>query len=336
MMIMKLHTHFDNPIFRKKEPITLWIVGIMALFLLVLSIILFQLPYFKPILKQNTTIISKQDSMPPIDSSLIFVVPHDVKMKYFFTFMDSVRKVFDTVPYNLNEHILVRHNPFIIDTLENTDYYRMKLRDTFIYDQKQLTILKKGDTLRIPTQTMVDTLNAKIAATYLDINIPEFKLRIIEDNDTIYTFPVRVGQNRIRYLAEAGRDVDLKTHTGVGYIAFIHKKDFYFDPVSGKKFTSTKRDDNKRTLMPLQPWLEPKINGELWGQLIHPTTNPETLFKAYSNGCIGAREADIWRIYYHAPVGTKVVIRYDLIVRNEQGDTVRLRDIYLPKYRQVE
>ena len=36
--------------------------------------------------------------------------------------------------------------------------------------------------------------------TVLDINIPEFKLRIVEKGDTIYTFPVRVGQNRKRYL----------------------------------------------------------------------------------------------------------------------------------------
>lgn len=50
--------------------------------------------------------------------------------------------------------------------------------------------------------------------------------------------------------------------------------------------------------------------------------------KASSNGCIGMREADMWRLYYHAPVGTPIIIRYDLVAINEQGDTSRLPNIY--------
>ncbi len=40
-------------------------------------------------------------------------------------------------------------------------------------------------------------------------------------------------------------------------------------------------------------------------------TDPKTLAKAASNGCIGTSEADGWRIYFFAPTGTKVLIRYD-------------------------
>ena len=85
--------------------------------------------------------------------------------------------------------------------------------------------------------------------------------------------------------------------------------------------------------MPLEPWLEPKMEGQLWGQLIHPTTTPESMGKAYSNGCMGTRDGDIWRIYYYAPVGTKVTVRYDLTPKN--GDSMRLKDIYSPKYRKI-
>ncbi len=60
-----------------------------------------------------------------------------------------------------------------------------------------------------------------------------------------------------------------------------------------KQFFTTKRDDEKRTFMPLIPWIETEINGIRNGQMIHPTTNPKTLGKAYSNGCIRVRETTI-------------------------------------------
>ena len=76
--------------------------------------------------------------------------------------------------------------------------------------------------------------------------------------------------------------------------------------------------------MPQIPWIETEINGVRNGQMIHPTTNPKTLGKAYSNGCIGTTEADAWIIYYYAPIGTPIEIKYDL--KNEDGKT--LIDIY--------
>ena len=74
--------------------------------------------------------------------------------------------------------------------------------------------------------------------------------------------------------------------------------------------------------------METEINGIKNGQLIHPTTNPETLNKAYSNGCIGTKEADAWVIYYYAPIGTKIKIRYDLNDVDSRGKPVILKDIY--------
>ena len=81
-------------------------------------------------------------------------------------------------------------------------------------------------------------------------------------------------------------------------------------------------------MMPQIPWLEPAIGERRLGSLIHPTTNPKTLGKAYSNGCVGTSERDAWIIYDHAPVETKVNFRYDLEVQNEEGKAIQLKDIY--------
>ena len=40
----------------------------------------------------------------------------------------------------------------------------------------------------------------------------------------------------------------------------------------------------------------------------------------------------MWRVYYYAPLSTKVRFRYDLEVPGVDGDTVQLPDIY-PGYR---
>ena len=273
--------------------------------------------------------IIKKDSVIPSEVLFTFVVPEDVKVKDYFTFMNNVSRAFDSIlPYKLTEHILVRYNPSIIDTLANMDYYRQKLRKKVVSDQKQLVALRKGALIYVPTLAAANRLKAKMSRTYLDINIPEYKLRVIEGNDTLYTFMIRVGQVKTQFSSTIGREFDMRTRTGIGYIANVHKKFYSFDPVDGKKYEFTTRDDGKVTMMPMLPWLEPKINGELRGQWLHATTNPRSLGKAYSNGCMGTSESDIWRVYYYAPIDTKVVIRYDLIVKNEKGEFVQLKDIY--------
>ncbi|MFK7811100.1 MAG: L,D-transpeptidase, partial [Maribacter sp.] len=57
-------------------------------------------------------------------------------------------------------------------------------------------------------------------------------------------------------------------------------------------------------------------------------TNPETLEKAYSNGCIGTTEADAWIIYYYAPLGTSIEIKYDLNPAKFKNTNTSLKDIY--------
>jgi L,D-transpeptidase ErfK/SrfK len=281
------------------------------------------------ILAQRDTVVS------PILYADTVIVPYNVVVSKYFKFMDSLVKVYTVtstdslrkVHYPLTEHLLVRANTWIIDSLVETDYYARKKRGEIVFDQKKLIVLKQGDTLFIPSEILANSIIAQQQNTWIDINIPEFKLRIVEGSDTLFTLPIRVGQNRERYLASVGKVISLRTKTGVGTITGYYFKDFFHNPVDNKKFTQTLRDDNFRTMMPLLPWLEPTINGECWGQLIHATTNENTLGKAYSNGCMGTREGDIWRVYYYAPIGTKVVIRYNRqLIGN--GDTVLLKHIY--------
>lgn len=256
-------------------------------------------------------------------------VEYDVPLSCYFDFMDTLVQKYDSVlPYQLSEHLLVHANPSIIYTLENTDYYLLKRQGIFNYDNRELIILEKGDSLIVPDVWCVEEILEKLNRTVIDLNIPEFKLRIIEDGEVIYTFPVRVGRNERKYLAMAGKKVDLRTKPGVGKIIRANLDPDFINPSNCERFTHTRRDDGETTLMPLIPWLEPMIDGRRYGHLIHPTTNPKTLGKAYSNGCVGVRESDAWRIYYHAPVGTKVVFRYDLEVTDEAGVVTCLEDIY--------
>ncbi|MFK7932100.1 MAG: L,D-transpeptidase family protein, partial [Saprospiraceae bacterium] len=228
----------------------------------------------------------------------------------------------------IDEYLLVRHNPWIIDTLAHTDYYYQSANDSFVYDQKEMLVFRANDTLFFPSAAAATALRQRQQQTVLDLNIPEFKLRIYEAGQLLHTFPVRVGRDEQQYLAMANREVDLRTYAGTGKIVRINRDPAFINPVNNKRYDVTRRDDKRVTRLPLVPWLEPEINGHRYGQLIHPTTNPKTLGKAYSNGCIGTRVGDMWRIYYYAPLGTPVNFRYDLNVEDANGNPIRLKDIY--------
>lgn len=270
-----------------------------------------------------------QDTVRPIPAYDTVLVDADVPIKRYFEFLDTLVRRYDTlVPYKLTEHVLVWANPWIIDTLAETDYYRQMARGVFVYNQKDMIVLRQGDTLYIPNPEAATAIQAALDSVHLDLNIPEFLLRIHRGPDTLYAFPVRVGQHRSRYLAMSKRMTDLRTAIGRGSIVYVNKNPSYINPVDNKVYKVTRRDDDRVTLVPRIPWMEPEIGGRRLGHFIHPTTNPATLGKAYSNGCVGTREGDAWRIYYHSPVGTKLNFRYDLEVIHANGDTIQLRDIY--------
>jgi lipoprotein-anchoring transpeptidase ErfK/SrfK len=280
----------------------------------------------KVLQQQAQALLQVSQAEPPLAK---IPVQRVVSIAGFFKYIDDVVTQNDTLKaYKLSENLLLRANPWILDTLVHTDYYYQMARGNFVYEQQQMTVLKPGDTLVIPGPLTAAALLQKMANTRLDVNIPGFELRILEGDSVLYRMPVRVGKNKKKFLDLAGHTVDLRTHTGKGEIIRVNRYPLFIDPVTGKKFKYTKRDDHRTTLMPQIPWLEPEINGMRYGQMIHPTTNPRSLGKPASNGCIGVREEDAWRIYFYAPVGTPLEIRYDLQTIDIKGDTIQYDDLY--------
>lgn len=222
------------------------------------------------------------------------IVKEDVKVLSYFEYMNKLLISEGwRVKYPLSEHLIVWTNPWLIDTLENTDYYRLKEKGIFSYDQKEIVVLRKGTKLIIPDSLMADSLTKMLNSITLDVNVPEYKLRILSNEKVLYTFLVRVGKHTSKYLKMAKRTVELETHSGVGKIVQINKNADYKNPVNNKEYFQTHRDDGKMTALPRLPWLIPEINNTINGQLIHPTTNPATLGGMRSNGCIGMREARV-------------------------------------------
>jgi len=281
--------------------------------------------------KKNTVVAADTVPKPAKINQYAFAyaVPHDVQVKAYFNFMDTFVQRFDSlVAYDLDPYLIAQTNHWLIDSFVETDYDHRKSRGEFVFDQKQLVVLRKGDTLFIPNDTFAAQIRAKQTKTWLDINIPEFRMRIVEGSDTLFSFPVRVGQNRRRHLDVIDRIEDLRTKTGTGEIVRVNRYPSWIDPVTRKKYKDTGRDDGQRTKLPQIPWLEPSLDGLFWGQMIHPTTNIGTLGKTFSNGCIGTSEADAWRVFFYAPVGTKVVVRNDRQIVRRTGDTIWLPEVY--------
>lgn len=298
-----------------------------VLLLLVVSVNSFPKQSNASVLTKNTKVLNQVYNQDSIVN--LVLINKAIAVENYFQFIDSLIKKYDSLtPYKLSEHLLVRANPWIIDTLQNTDYYRMIARDSFVYNQKKMIALPKGARLIIPDSISARIINNSFKKILIDINIPEFRLRIYEASNKLYEFPVRVGRDEKVYLEMSGRIQDLKTKTGEGRIVNHVRNPRYVNPVNNHEYFVTKRDDERVTKLPQIPFIETEINGIRNGQLIHPTTNPVTLGKAYSNGCIGTNEADAWIIYYYAPLETKVKIRYDLNVVNEVGDSIILKDIY--------
>lgn len=265
----------------------------------------------------------------PTDYAFLIVVDSRILVKQYYAFMDSLLAAYTPcLPYKLTEYIVAHTNPWIIDTLVSFDYYARKAKGETVNDQKQMTVLHQGDVILLPKQPQADGINAMLANTVIDVNIPEFKLRILVNDSAKYTFPVRVGRDERKYLAMAGREVSLKTPIGEGEIMRIAYNPSFINPADNKVYYATKRDDGHYTQLPLIPWLEPLIDGRRQGSLIHPTTNEATLGKAYSNACVGLPEGVSWIVYYYAPLGTKVRFRYQLDVVDEAGDSIKLKDIY--------
>lgn len=260
-----------------------------------------------------------------------FVVSGEVLLRNYFQWMDSTLvEVNEDRLDTISEYELVHANLWIINALRKTDYYYQLEAGFLLDDVLSQVVLFRNDSLLIPSQDQLENIRISLFHTYLDINIPEYRLKIVQHDTSIYEMPIRVGKNDTAYLKMAGRTIDMRTKPGQGNIVEVIKNPTFINPKDNHIYTSTRRDDNRRTTLPNIPWLLPEINGFNHGQLLHPTTNKRTLGRAASNGCIGMSEADAWTTYYYAPVGTAVKIRYDLEVVSS-GDTIKLLDVYPEK-----
>lgn len=258
-----------------------------------------------------------------------YTIASDIRMGNYFESIDSICDSINTFSQDsIHAYELVHANPWLLDTLMAQDYYIAKDRGVLIEDQKQLIALHRGDSLHIPSSSECDSIRRMLQSVLIDVNIPEFTLRIWLDDRVIHTCPVRVGKNQRKYLALARHVVDLRTPIGEGSIVRIERNPLYMNPVDGHRYKATRRDDGNYTQLPRIPFLEPIIAGRRSGALIHPTTNRSTLGKAISNGCVGLSEADAWMVYYYAPLGTKVRFRYDLNPTLGAEGSPLLNDIY--------
>jgi hypothetical protein len=245
----------------------------------------------------------------------------------YFSFMDSTVAACQRAGYPVDEYLLVHANPWIIDTLRSHDYYNLAARGKAVTDPLSLPVFRAGDSLAVPDSLHRERIRKMLRDVVVDVNIPAFQLLLLARGDTLLKAPVRVGRNEHAFLAVIDKSKSLRTPIGDGHIVRIARSPWYVNPRTGKRYKGTTRDDGVWTRMPEIPWLEPEIDGRRQGSLIHPTTNRETLGKAYSNGCAGTREDDAWTIYYHAPVGTRVRFRYDL-TEVVHGDTIVYPDVY--------
>ena len=268
--------------------------------------------------------LNSNEEIPEIISS-----SHDIDLYQYFEWMDStITDLNKDRNYEIDEYLLVRSNPQILERLVNSDYYFLADQGIFIEDPKSTVVIHKDEPLQVPDSVTSTKLRESILATSIDVNIPEFKLRIFEEDHLIYEFQVRVGKDKKEYLAMVGRPIDLRTKTGNGRIFAVVKNPTFINPKNNHIYKVTRRDDGKVTKLPNIPWLEPEIDGQRHGQLIHPTTNLRTIGHPASNGCIGLRESDAWILYYFAPIGTKINIRYDLNIIDEDGLEISLPEIY--------
>lgn len=131
-------------------------------------------------------------------------INEDVPINSYFKWMDSIVAVHNqTHNYDIDEYLIVHNNPWIIDTLAHTDYYYLMDRGIFNEDSQSLIALKKDQVLVIPDSLQTQELKAQLDATSLELNIPEFRLRIIQNENELYKFPVRVGKVGKKYLEMA-------------------------------------------------------------------------------------------------------------------------------------
>ncbi len=301
------------------------IIGISLLYVFLGIFTSFLFPKYQQVALQEAE-TNKLNSSLYVDT---LIVEEMVVLGDYFQWIDQLLNNYDTVLADtLTERQLIHANPWLIDRFKETDYYYQAEKGNFVFDQREMTILFPSDQILIPNDSLRQVISCMLNSIVLDINIPEFSLRILENDSIHHEIPIRVGKKGRKYLPYLDKEIQMETVTGSGVLVHINKTPEFLKFSSGEKITHTRRDDGQLTLMPQVPAFEPSIAGRRLGQLIHATTNPNTLGKAVSHGCIGTSEANAWVIYFYSMVGTPIEIRYDLQGFDELGNPIQLEDIY--------
>jgi len=107
-------------------------LALLLVLIVVITLVKFQ--EYKESLVIKTKKTTELNTIHPIPIQKIYI-NRIITIENYFDFIDSLVKASDTfLNYPLSEHVLVRANPWIIDTLSNTDYYTMMKKDSFVYD----------------------------------------------------------------------------------------------------------------------------------------------------------------------------------------------------------
>lgn len=112
-----------------------------------------------------------------------------VRIREYFGYMDSLLAVYaPAAPYPLTGHVLVHANPWILDSLVASDYERLIQKDSFLYDQREWIVLAEGRELLLPDSTTGAAIRDHLGTFRLDVNIPEFRLRMYSGPSVLYSF----------------------------------------------------------------------------------------------------------------------------------------------------
>ncbi len=266
----------------------------------------------------------------PRSSPVAVLITDTIRMNSLHQFLDSLAVSYlpDTLR-TLGHILLAAENPRLLNAIRSADYYRARQSSgAIIRDLDSAVALVPGTLFRIPDQEHATQMASRIRKNRIELNIPEFRIRLLNGPDTLCSCPVRVGRNERALLEVVGHEVDLRTPVGTGTIIRVRRHPVSVNLHTGEPYVITRRDDGIVTKMPDIPSFEPMLDGKRWGKMIHAATNQVTLGQPYSHGCVGVTEACMWTLYFMTPEGTAVSFRYDLEPGIQQGDSTRLPDIY--------
>ncbi|MCK5684876.1 L,D-transpeptidase [bacterium] len=161
--------------------------------------------------------------------------------------------------------------------------------------------------------------------SYIVINIPSYEL-FLHNQGVISKYNIRIGKQSKP--TDIGNGVIVKKISNPVFRYTIGEntgeiitKSRIYDTPNGKLL--------KVIPMPYERMrsLEPMINGKRNGQMIHSTTNSETIGFAWSSGCIGLTIKDMLELYPKIILYTKIAIKYEVIKYTGKA-IILYQDIY--------